>query len=1011
MLKDMNRELSLPTNPSEMALNDEQTFATVARLIPRFLLKRVSSSLACWLLILGILGLVPKTNGALAATAASTLFPVTEIRVTNGLQILTLEDHSSPLVAVQVWYHVGSADEPVGKHGFAHLFEHMMFRGTDRLGPTDHFDLLHSVGGDCNAYTAFDETCYHETLPADQLELAFWLESERMGFLTVDGPGFNTERKVVEEERRLDLSLPYGEVADKGPPLIFGQHPYGHDPLGTFRDLRQAKPSDVHAWWASHYTPNNATLVIVGDVKTERVRIMCERYFGWMPSMPQESRNIPMLGAWEAPQEITLNLANAPAPGAGIVWRTASEGDPDALALDLLATILGGDAVATIQGGANSSRLYRRLVVEEHLAVMATALQFTMSRAGVFGAGAALSPLGGDTARTLSILRDEIARLCAQGVTDAELERARSQIGLSLLREAQTVEGKANLIGRAAVLGKGLGELNSRLERLRAITAADLHRVALKYLDPKHAMTVTVPGSSLWGQLANLFFQNRKSEETAPAAFTSDTILRGRPGVSRPVDLPVRAPLCKDAPRIPDAAIEEHRLRNGLRVLIAPKSDTSLVQVVLALPFGSWAESKAGSAAMALRLLAKGTDVHDEKALAEELDRGGIQFSGSADQDDSRVQMSCLSEDSDRAFPLLAEVVIHPAFPKAPFNLAVSQAKTELQLMDSTPFVVAEREFKRNLFPGHVYGRRALSDAADLAALNVRDLASFWHRIARPKKANLIIAGGLTSERALVLAERYFANWQQADEPSKATADSTDQQKPEIQAPEDESRETAPPAPSNPPGATRILLVDWPGANQSQICIGGRGIATRDPDKPIANLVGSYFGGTFGSRLMKAIRVEKGSTYGVSGGFQANRFGGSFLVQTFTKTPLTADTVRTVLAEINDLVARAPSTEEMSLHKRYFLGSAAARFETPAQIASQFTHIALNGLPLDHLQRSLGTISSATSDQCQAFARRVVDPGHLLIVVVGDASVVSKDLAAIAPVSLLDRDGKVLETK
>jgi zinc protease len=162
---------------------------------------------------------------------------------------------------------------------------------------------------------------------------------------------------------------------------------------------------------------------------------------------------------------------------------------------------------------------------------------------------------------------------------------------------------------------------------------------------------------------------------------------------------------------------------------------------------------------------------------------------------------------------------------------------------------------------------------------------------------------------------------------------------------------------------------------------------------------------------MKAIRVNKGATYGVSGGFQANRFSGSFVVQTFTKTPLTADTVRTALAEINDLVARAPSTEEISLHKRYFLGSAAARFETPAQIASQFTHIALNGLPLDHLQRSLATISSATPDQCQAFARRVVDPGHLLIVVVGDASVVSKDLASIAPVSLLDKDGKVLETK
>jgi zinc protease len=370
-----------------------------------------------------------------------------------------------------------------------------------------------------------------------------------------------------------------------------------------------------------------------------------------------------------------------------------------------------------------------------------------------------------------------------------------------------------------------------------------------------------------------------------------------------------------------------------------------------------------------------------------------------------------LSEDADRAFPLLAEVVIHPAFPRAPFSLAVSQAKTELQLMDATPFIVAEREFKRHLFPGHPYGRRALGDATDLAALNVQDLALFWHRIARPEKANLIITGGLAGERALALAEQYLANWQGADVSSNATAASIDQQKRESQVADDRPRETAPPAPPNPPGATRILLVDWPGASQSQICIGGLGIAIRDPDKPIANLVGSYFGGTFGSRLMKAIRVNKGATYGVSGSFQANRFAGSFVVQTFTKTPLTADTVRTALTEITGLIDRAPSTEEMSLHKRYFLGSAAARFETPTQIASQFTHIALNGLPLDHLQRSLVTISSATSDQCQALARRVVDPAHLLIVVVGDASVIGKDLATIAAVSLLDRDGKMVETK
>src|SRR6516164_1839094 len=180
--------------------------ATIVAISLRFLRLLLFPHKTCALLLWAIL-LVPSARSAIPSAPGATLFPVTEITLSNGLQILTLEDHSSPLVAVQIWYHVGSADEPAGRQGFAHLFEHMMFRGTDHLGPTDHFDLLHSIGGDCNAYTAFDETCYHETLPAQQLELALWLESERMAFLTVDAAGFTTERKVVEEERRLNLNL------------------------------------------------------------------------------------------------------------------------------------------------------------------------------------------------------------------------------------------------------------------------------------------------------------------------------------------------------------------------------------------------------------------------------------------------------------------------------------------------------------------------------------------------------------------------------------------------------------------------------------------------------------------------------------------------------------------------------------------------------------------------------------------------------------------------------------
>ena len=596
-------------------------------------------------LLLCALLLPARCRAAASSPLTGPLFPVTESTLTNGLQVLILEDHNCPLIAVQVWYHVGSADEPPGRHGFAHLFEHMMFRGTDRLGSTDHFDLLHSVGGNCNAFTSFDETCYHETLPAQQLELALWLEAERMAFLTVDGAGFNTERKVVEEERRLGLGLPYGEIADKGPPLVFGQHPYGHDPLGTFQDLRQATPAEVHAWWTRWYTPNNATLVIVGDVQPDRARALCERYFGWIPPVPHTPRNVPTLTAWDAPQQITLNLANAPAPGIGLVWRTVPEGHPDALALDLLATILGGnDPMAVIAGGGNSSRLYRRLVAQDRVAVMALAVQFGLSRAGLFGAGAAVSPLGGDTAKVLPVLRAEITRLRAEGVTEDELEKARNQALDQLVLEARTVAGKANLLGHAAVVGTGVSEFNSRMERLRRLTRADLLRAAQLHLDPQHAFTVMVPGSSLWSQLSRLFLGNRKAEEAAPVAFAPEVLLRGREGVVRPSDLPMRPPIAEGNSPVPNPLVREHRLANGLRMLVAPSPQAPLVHAVLALPYGSWAEEKPGAAAMTLRLLAKGTETKDDKALAEELDHYAIQLTAWADHDDSRVEMTCLPE-------------------------------------------------------------------------------------------------------------------------------------------------------------------------------------------------------------------------------------------------------------------------------------------------------------------------------------------------------------------------------
>ena len=927
-----------------------------------------------------VLGLSLATRGHAAdAPAASMLFPVVESKLTNGMRILVLEDHNCPIAAVQVWYHVGSADEPESRQGFAHLFEHMMFRGTDRLGPTDHFDLLQSVGGNCNAYTAFDQTVYEETLPAQQLELALWLESERMGFLTVDAPSFTTERKVVEEELRMYLNNPYGDLQAPGLKTIFTNSVYDHSPAGSIHWLRQATPPDVHKWWVSWYTPNNATLVVVGDVQPDKVKAMAEKYFGWIPAVPQPAHNIAKVAPFEAPKEIELKSENAPAPITGMVWRTVPEGHPDELALELLATIFGGG---------ESSRLYRRLVTDDHIAVAAVAGPFSMERGGAFGAGAVLSPVGGDIKTALVAVKEELEKLRTVGVTEQELEKARNQAESELVLGAETVFGKAGLIGKAAVIGGGLEELNGRLERLRHLTREDLLKAAKTYLDPQHALTVTVPGSGLLGQIGKMFAGKKKVDDEAPVSFDTNIVLRGRTGVTRPVGLAAKPPIAEGNPPVPNPTVFEHRLTNGLRVLISPKTNTPAVHIVLALPFGSCVEEKIGAASMTLGLVTKATEKHDEKALGDELERYAIQLSGNADADNCRIQSTSLSEHAERAFSLLAEAALAPTFPQAAFRTAVTQAQTGLTMTDSTPSAVADREFRKHFYAGHPYGRKPSGEAADLSALKREDLVAYWKRVTRPDKATLIVTGALTHEQALALCEKFFGAWQGQDK-----------------------QELKEPAPVAYADLTHILLVDWPGAEQSEIRVGCPGLVQTDPDKAIADLVGEYFGGSFGGRLNKAVRVKNGGTYGASGGFRASRLAGAFSIHTFTKTPSSADTLKTVLDQINDLTNRPPEAAELALNQRYFLGSAASRFETPEEIAGQLEHVSLAGLPLDNLQRTFKKIAAADAAQCQALVNRLVKPEHMLIVVVGDASRIGKDLSAIAPVTVLDRSGKEAKPK
>ncbi len=907
--------------------------------------------------------------GPYTRAADKPLFDYRDLTLANGLRVVTLEDSSCPVVSVQMWYHVGSKDERSDRQGFAHMFEHMMFRGTDRLGKTEHLDLIRRCGGNCNAYTSFDQTVYHQTVPSNQLELVLWLEAERMGFLRINQDSFDTERKVVEEERRLGLNRPYGTLLEKILAEVFKTHPYGWSPIGKISHLRASSTQDLRDFWNRYYVPGDATLVIAGDIKHAEAQRLAKKYFGWMPREAEPPRvtvrEPPVLRA----RTITIREDNAPAPIVLMGWRVVPSRHDDAIPLELLASIVGGG---------ESSRLYRNLVADHQLAVMATAMSFSLEQEGLWGAAAVLSPLG-NTGKALEALQKEIERVRTEPVSEQELTKAKNRYLAGQVTQTLTVQSRATALGSAAVLEGDLARVNKRLDLARRVTTADLLRVAKKYLAPEHCLTFTVErnllGSVFGGKSTEL-----KKEENAPITAKPETTPPppGRPGLRRPADFPAQPPVAPTTVARFATPHSEHTLANGLKVLVVPKHGVPYVSMELGLRAGAWTETKPGTASMTLSMLTRGTKAHTEKQLAEELETYAIDLSGSAGMDTSAVSAGCLTEHLDRAVRLLAEVARTPTFPAKEFDKLRTQRITGLAISTAEPAYKADREFRRRLFGTHPYGRTSTGEVADLKALKVDDLSRWWSIFARPDQAVLIFAGDIDAERALSLAESAFGSWK-ADGP-----------KPVVSLPA-----LPTPAPKH------IYLVDYPGGVQSQIRVGQLGIKRDHPDYPTARLVTEYFGGAFGSRLNEVIRVQKGLTYGARGGYTPARFAGQFVINTFSKTESTAEAVRAVFEEIDRLRKEPPSTKELASAKSYFAGSFALERETPQAVAADLWLLEANGLPLDFNERMLTRVAGTDAAACMRLVRTALDPDKMVVVVVGNAARIQKDLEKIASVTLV----------
>jgi zinc protease len=911
-------------------------------------------------------------------------FKFQEITLDNGLRVLTMEDFSSPIVAVQVWYHVGSKDENPNRQGFAHMFEHMMFRGTELLGPEEHFNLIRGVGGDTNAFTYFDYTAYVNSVPANQLDLALWLEAERMMFLDVTEEGFETERDVVKEERReLNLNAPYGTLPERVLPVICTVHPYRWTPIGRIAHLEAARIEELEHFWDIHYVPGNATLVIVGAVWHEQAQEAARTYFGWMPKLPDP----PKVTIQEPPQtkerKVTLRERLGPIPAAGYVYRTVAQSHPDSIPLEMTLRILSrGD----------SSRFHSDLVKKRKLCALIMSQDFTLEQDGLVAVVGALhpvkyilgrlNPLGfilrklhivkGHHAAILQAFDQHIEALQRDGVTEHELAKVKNQMMKAVVGRLLTVRGKAQKLGEAAMFYPDPEWVNRELYAITTVTKEDIQRIAQTYLVPERRTSVNVVPDRRYKYDPNAGLD--LEDYALPEREFSKT------GIVRPESFPTTPPIDELLDELPEVSTEETILPNGLKVVAIPNDEVPIATVVLGLRHGAWTEDpkRPGVASMTLSMLTKGTERHTAEELADIIEFNALDLYGAASLGPALVAAGGLSEKLPTAMKLLAEVVRQPTFPGSELRILKKTRQVELMYQEKEPSYRAATELRRRVFGDHPYARDATGQRKDVRRIRRRHLVEWWNTFARPDAAVLYVAGDVTAESAFALAERHFGDWT-AEGPL-----------PEIEVPPLPERQE-----------THIYLVNNPRAAQSEIRVGQTGFAIHHADRRKALIFNQVFGGSFSSRLNKAVRVERGLTYGAGGGFSAARYGGIFACSTSTKTESTSEALEAILDVIESMRGTPPSDEELTSAKSYLVGRVPARYETALDTVNALWRIESNDLAKDDLTRSVAEYRLAEIDDVLRIANEHVDLDRLTIVVVGDAKKIKRDLEATAPVTVV----------
>jgi zinc protease len=896
-------------------------------------------------------------------------------RLPNGLDVILHVDHAVPIVHLEVWYKVGSKDEAPGKTGFAHLFEHMMFQGTKHIPEDAYFKYLGQAGASArNGSTSTDRTNYFETLPASDLELGLWLESSRMGFL-LDRPSFRAafenQRDVVKNERRQRIeNAPLGGVARVELEALFPPgHPYHHEVMGAMKDLDAASEADIRGFFDRYYAPNNAVLLIAGDIDVAQVKGLVEKYFGPIPAGPTVQRQpAPPIPAPTAERRIAMEAKVNLARGLQ-AWNTVPIFTPGDAELDLLANVLGGG---------KSSRLHRRLVLELKIAQSVSAVHISRLLGGTFEIS--YVPLQGHTLAELeTVIDQELEKMRTQPVEAAELERARNEIKTDLVRGLDTLQGLAGRLLTYDVFAGDPAYLDRDIGRYEAATPEALQKWAVQILRNQARVTIDVePNSSapIMGRLVKP--ANGNDQPVAAAPVVEKPTARQTPDAEFRHKLPASA--AKTPFKVPE--VKRFRLKNGLRVILAESHKLPLVGVEMVVRTGSGANprGKAGLADLVADMLDEGTATRSATAIAEQIAQLGATLSTNATWDASSLSVSALTENIDRALDVWADVLLRPAFSEDDLARVRENLLSTLARRKDSPPLVAGLTFARALYgESHPYGWPLAGTEESVRRITRADVQNFFQAFYRPNNAVLVVAGDIREADLRAQMEKRLAGWK--PKPTKVLM----------------------PKPL-PIDRTRIFLVDKAGAPQSSIRLGAFGIERKNPDYYRALVMNQILGGTF-KRLTLNLRETKGWTYGVASMFEARRAPGPWTTGGEFVANHTADSVSEILKEISALRSDEVGASELKETKDEIMRAFPARFATANQVAAQMAALAVYGLPDKELQTFTARIASVSAADVQKMAQKYLRPDHMVIVVVGDRTSVEASLRQIGEVELRDLDG------